>query len=170
MFSNRLIPILLTGASAVAAENVVRKISYSDAVVVLTDRAIVQPRVEVVLQNGRKVKGRLLDVSSDAFSIKQQPRVRLCDAESVRVIGATASHRRIARGMVLGAIAGLFAASNLILATEPRSAPGVFAIGIGIPTVGGMAGAKLAEHGKDMVYVLQAQNPDGLCGGERGGN
>ncbi|HYP05464.1 MAG TPA: hypothetical protein VER03_04445 [Bryobacteraceae bacterium] len=151
-----------------AGELTVRNVTHAEAVTLLTDKALLQPRVEVILRGGQKIKGRLVSAGLHGLSLERGSRLPVCDCQSVKVLGAMARPRRIARGIVLGAIGGLYVSTTLLFGTEMNSETLSPIVLVGFPMLGGWAGGRLAERGNDLLYVLRAEGPDSLCGSRRG--
>ena len=149
------------------ADLIVKRISYSEGVILFADKAILRPRVELILKNGRTVRGKLVHASSDRFSFASMPPAGTCDVHSVRMLGVTARPSRIARGMVFGVLGGLMLSGMFITGVDTVSESLVLPTMVGLPFLGGWTGAKVAEHGQDMLYVLHSEGPGSLCAGTK---
>lgn len=170
MISVRYVILGILAISPVfASQLTVRKVSYEDAVTLLADRALMQPRVEVVRRGGHTVKGKLVSATRDGFYFEGRPNLPLCDCQSVKVLGVMARPRRIAKGIAFGVIGGLYAAGVVLFESDVQSPTLALSTVVGLPTIGGWAGARLAERGYDVLYVLQVKELDALCGSRRDG-
>jgi hypothetical protein len=168
----RWIRLIVLGALATVcawSEDIVRRqVTYAEAVVLLDDRAVNKPRIEIFTANGRKVKGRLMDATTAGLRLERTPVVDICSAQWVRLPGAAAKPRRIARGIVAGVFGAIYLIAGLALQTEANA---IVHPAVAIPIVGlaGVAGGRLAEHGQDVVYVMRPGRAGEICSDDQGG-
>ena len=132
----------------------VSRVTYEEAMVIFADKAMTAPKVELVLQDGSKHKGKLMQVTSDAVTLNSKPPLDWRTVRSIRVLGVNASKSRLAHGAVGGTMAGIAGGTMLALKFERGGAlwgPGIVAAGFG----GAYLGTHAASRGQDILYILR---------------